>query len=95
MSAPPKRKRRAPEGVPALSTPPSDCSDSTANDDDFDFDKRVVSQVDWSIWRAMYNGEFRLAVRCDICGRWLTDGRSKRAQRGPRCAASAAGAVLP
>lgn len=62
-------------------------SDSSAARSDFDFDQRVVSQVDWSIWQAIYNGEFRLAVKCRRCGRWLTDGRSKRAHLGPRCAA--------
>lgn len=54
---------------------------------DFDYDERVVYQVDSSIWRAIYNGHFRLAVPCQVCGRWLTDGRSKKAHRGPRCAA--------
>lgn len=55
----------------------------------FDFDRRVVAQVDWSIWQAVASGHFRLAVRCDVCGRWLTAGRSKKAHRGPRCAAKA------
>lgn len=57
---------------------------------EFDFDRHIVDSVDESIWRAVYNGEFRLAVRCDVCGRWLTDGRSKRVHRGPRCAEKAA-----
>lgn len=89
MSAPTaarKRKGRALKD-PALSTPPSDSVQSSAEDRQFDFDKRVVDQVDASIWRALFDGQFRLAVRCDICGRWLTDGRSKAAHRGPRCAA--------
>lgn len=54
-----------------------------------EFDKRVADQVDWSIWQAIFNGEFRLAVQCDTCGRWLTAGASKKAHRGPRCAAKA------
>lgn len=58
-----------------------------------DFDKRVADQVDFSIWQAVFNGRFRLAVKCDICGRWLTAGTSKQAHRGPRCAAKAAEAV--
>lgn len=77
----------------ATSTPPSDESQSTAPETDFDFDRTVVNRVDESIWRAVYNGDFRLAVRCDVCGRWLTDGRSKRAHRGPRCAARMAEVV--
>ena len=58
---------------------------------DFDFDRHIVDRVDESIWTAIYNGQFRLAVPCDICGRWLTAGSSKRAHRGPRCAAKVAG----
>jgi hypothetical protein len=53
---------------------------------DFDFDQRVVAQVDWSIWKALKDGHFRLAVRCTDCGRWLTSSSSKEAGRGPHCA---------
>ena len=88
MTAPPRvRKGRATKGDPALFTPPSDVANVTKDEADFDFDKRVVAQVDWSIWNAIFTGQFRLAVPCDICGRWLTAGASKRAHRGPRCAA--------
>jgi hypothetical protein len=52
---------------------------------EFDYDKRIVDRVDESIWRAVFNGQFRLAVKCDMCGRWLTAGTSKKAHRGPRC----------
>lgn len=87
MSAPArKRKGRAPNGNPDLFTPPSDNTHSNATAEQFDFDKTVVDQVDSSIWRAVYNGHFRLAVQCQRCGRWLTDGRSKRNHMGPRCA---------
>ena len=90
MTAPPQRKGRASKGNPDLfSTPPSADTKVTAKSESFDFDQRVVSQVDWSIWQAIFNGQFRLAVQCDICGRWLTAGASKRAHRGPRCAARA------
>jgi hypothetical protein len=85
-TAPRKRKGRALTD-PALFTPPSALPDSTADPRQFDFDQRVVDQVDASIWRALFLGQFRLAVRCDICGRWLTAGRSKAQHRGPRCAA--------
>lgn len=33
--------------------------------------------------------EWRIAVRCKVCGSWLTDPRSVMAGIGPRCAASA------
>ena len=92
MSAPArKRKGRAPNGNPDLFTPPSDNAKSNADADEFDFDRRMVDQVDWSIWQALYRGDFRLAVRCRRCGRWLTDGRSKRNHLGPRCAVKAGG----
>jgi hypothetical protein len=53
-------------------------------------DKAVVATVDTSIWQALFDGHFRLAVQCDICGRWLTASESKRVHRGPRCRAKAA-----
>lgn len=56
---------------------------------DFDFDRRVVAQVDWTVWRALFDGHFRLAVRCDTCGRGLTANASKKDHWGPRCAAKA------
>lgn len=84
------RKSPAPPQNRALRNHTSANKD-TAPESDFDFDRRVVDQVDWSLWRAVFEGHFRLAVRCDVCGRWLTDGRSKRKHRGPRCAAKAVG----
>jgi hypothetical protein len=57
---------------------------------DLGIDKTVVAAVDASIWQALFDGHFRLAVQCDTCGRWLTASESKRAHRGPRCRAKAA-----
>jgi len=56
---------------------------------EFDYDKHIVDRVDDSLWRAVFDGHFRIAVRCDVCGRWLTAGTSKRAFRGPSCATKA------
>lgn len=70
-------------------TPTDDDNQSTVSRSEFDYDRSIVDRVDESLWRAVYNGEFRLAVRCSRCGRWLCDGRSKRAGMGPRCAAKA------
>ena len=56
---------------------------------DFDYDRHIVDRVDESIWAASFDGHFRLAVRCDICGRWLTATTAKKAHRGPRCARKA------
>jgi hypothetical protein len=33
------------------------------------------------IWALLFDGKFRLAVKCDVCGRWLTAGASKAAGR--------------
>lgn len=82
------RKPAPPQDRPSRNL--TSATKSTATDvTEFDFDRHIVDSVDESIWRAVYNGEFRLAVRCDVCGRWLTAGSSKRAHRGPRCAARA------
>lgn len=87
MTAPPgERKCRTPKD-PAPATTPIAETHTSATDDDFDFDTRVVAQVDWSIWQGIRRGDFRLAIPCEVCGRYLTDPRSKRAHRGPRCAA--------
>jgi hypothetical protein len=43
------------------------------------------------LWQALFNGHFRLALRCDVCGRYLTATESKRAGRGPTCRARVEG----
>lgn len=63
---------------------------SNAAKADFDYDRHIVDRVDESIWAALFDGHFRLAVRCDVCGRWLTANTSKKAHRTPRCRAKAA-----
>jgi hypothetical protein len=85
-----KRKSRRP-GKPAtpseLITNGSDFSIAVV---DLDLDKRTVDSVDASIWNALMDGHFRLAVPCDTCGRFLTANSSKKAHRGPRCRAKVA-----
>ena len=49
-------------------------------------DRRMV-EVNGDIWAAIYRGDFRLSVRCERCGRWLTSGPSKKARMGAHCAA--------
>lgn len=84
MTAPrPPQRRNGPTAKLDRSRQNTDTANDTA---DFDFDRSIVDAVDSSIWTALYNGAFRLAVPCSRCGRWLTDGRSKRAHLGPRCA---------
>lgn len=51
----------------------------------------IVDKVDRGLWQDLMNGKFRLALPCDVCGRYLTAHKSKVAGRGARCAAKAAG----
>lgn len=85
----PQIRRSGPSIARAASTI-TNASKSTADHRQIAADKSAVDAVDASIWAALFDGQFRLAVRCDTCGRWLTDGRSKANHRGPRCAAKAA-----
>jgi Family of unknown function (DUF6011) len=82
------RRSRATQD-PAPSTTPLAETKSTATTDEFDFDRLIVDRVDDSIWRALFDGHFRLAVPCEICGRPLVTLASKMARRGPRCAEKA------
>lgn len=64
-----------------------------SNNPDLAVDLKLVGGINADLWAMLYNNTFRLASKCDICGRWLTSGRSKKAGRGPRCSAKAAEAV--
>lgn len=81
-----KEKRRTHED-PALFTPPSDSSDHNERTDEFKLDRLLVG--DSEIWAKLFDGEFKLAVPCSRCGRWLTSSGSKRAGIGPHCASKA------
>lgn len=84
-----RKKGRAPEGNPDLNTPASATAKSKPTLADLDFDRHIVESVNRDIWAAVFDGRFRLAVRCRRCGRWLTHGISKRNHLGPRCATKA------
>jgi hypothetical protein len=91
VSAPVKAQRcRAPEGNPAPATTPIVNTDPSRSADPDEFADIVVRQVDWSLWLAIRNGDFRLAVKCRRCGRWVTAEQSRRRHMGPRCAAKGA-----
>lgn len=83
------RIRRSPgsEARATSTTTTIAASDSTGTATDFDLDQALAG--DRSVWSAVYAGEFRLAVRCKRCGRWLTAGASKAARLGAHCAARA------
>lgn len=65
----------------------------TAAATDYDIDKSMVSKINKDLWAAIFDGDFRLGVKCKRCGRWLYAGRSKRRGYGARCAAHLAEAV--
>lgn len=80
-------RRSRPEKNPGAATSTSlDASDSTRHGDN-DADIALVGGVNADLWAALFAGQFRLAVKCDRCGRWLTAGPSKRAGIGAHCAA--------
>lgn len=83
------RKRPAPTDRPSPKHRTNGYPNDSGLPSELEVDQAVVG--DASIWEALFNGQFRLAVQCDACGRWLTAGASKRAHRGPRCAARAVG----
>jgi hypothetical protein len=84
-----RESRPGGNGAASKTVTTTDSSKSIPIDSDFDFDQRVVSQMDKGIWEALFDGDFRLAVRCEICGRWLVASASKKARRGAHCAAKA------
>lgn len=90
MTAPTRRKRKkdqTPQGNPVLfKPPPSDTTNRKPTFDELGFDKAIVDAVGRDIWAALFDGHFRLAVKCRRCGRWLTHGTSKRNHLGPSCA---------
>lgn len=49
----------------------------------------IVDATEHSLWLDLLNGRFKLAMPCEVCGRWLTAHKSKAAGRGPSCAARA------
>lgn len=81
-----ERKRRPPQEPAPSKTTAKLHPQCTADFDPLDFDERVEQQIEWSIWRALRRGEFRLAVQCHRCRRWLHNPNSKRTHR-ERCAA--------
>ena len=83
---PPKRR----SGPPPRKAAPT--TNTTGKDNTHDTDMMVdlaLVGANSDIWAALFDGKFRLAVKCDTCGRWLTAGASKAAGRGPSCAARA------
>ena len=82
MSSPPQRR-----SCPGLEARATSTTATVADADTTAVDRQLVG--DESLWVALFDGRFRLSVRCDVCGRWLTAGKSKVAGRGPSCSARA------
>lgn len=83
----PTKKERTPKGQPKLAKASINPSKRHA---DFEYGKHILSGVEKTLWAAVFDGDFRIAVRCRRCKRWLVDGKSKRRHYGAVCAAEAA-----
>ena len=83
---PPKRRSGPPprKAAPTSNTTGKDNTHGT----DTELDLTLVG-ANADIWAALFAGEFRLAVPCSRCGRWLVNNDSKRAGIGAHCAAQA------
>jgi hypothetical protein len=84
-----KTKRNRPSGGTGAATKPGKASTAnTSPGEGISVDLALVGP-DADIWAQLFDGKFRLAVQCDVCGRWLVAHASKAAGRGPSCAARA------
>lgn len=82
-----RRRSRAPKGNPATSTTAT--VDSRQSNPEILVDLKITGGINADLWALLYDDRFRLALRCDDCGRWLTSHKSKAAGRGPTCSARA------
>ncbi|EOM74621.1 hypothetical protein Rrhod_4096 [Rhodococcus rhodnii LMG 5362] len=49
------------------------------------FDERVIDAADRLLRAALRGYTFRLAIKCDTCGAWISDPEYVRRHRGPVC----------
>lgn len=84
--------RNRPSGGTGAVTKPAKVSTAQSNHgaDELAVDLALVGGINADLWALLFDGRFKLALRCDTCGRWLTAHKSKAAGRGPSCAARAA-----
>lgn len=59
---------------------------ATSSSDSEPYDENLVDAADRLLRAALRGHTFRLAVRCDTCGSWVTSPASVRRHRGPVCA---------
>ena len=96
---PQKRRGRAADSpaAPTFTTTDihhsADSSDHNERTDEFKLD-RLLGGPAADIWAKLFNGEFKLAVPCSRCGRWLTSGASKRHRMGAKCRAKSTAAAV-
>ena len=84
-------RRSRPQKEPATSTTTTLFPESNApGAAEVELMRGIVDKTERGIWQDLMNGKFKLALRCDVCGRWLTAHASKSAGIGPRCAERAA-----
>ena len=91
MSAPTRKRRNGPSKTRTASTATTAAvnKSNAPGAAEVELMRGIVDKVDRGLWQDLMNGHFRLAMRCDICGRWLTAHTSKVAGRGAHCAAKA------
>ena len=83
------KQRKSGPGKTRATLETAKSSTQSSHGTDVELDLALVG-AHTDIWAALFNGTFRLAVRCDVCERWLTAGKSKSAGRGPSCSARSA-----
>lgn len=69
--------------------PEADENNSNANGDN-GFAPHIGDAIARGIWEGIKAGDFRLAIKCRRCGRYLVDSASKRRHLGPTCAVKVA-----
>ena len=84
-----KRKRPAVSDRDASTTTTLFAQSNAPGAAEVELMRGILDKTDRGIWQDLMNGRFKLAMRCDVCGRWLTAHKSKAAGRGPSCAARA------
>jgi hypothetical protein len=82
------RESRRPAPPQDRPTPNNTSASDSSHGSDIELDLTLVG-ANADIWAALFAGEFKLAVPCSRCGRWLVNNDSKRAGIGAHCAAQA------
>lgn len=88
-----KRRNRPGDTGAAASTTTTVATQDDKRRTDIELDLALLGGSAADIWAQLFDGQFRLAVPCSRCGRWLTAGASKRHRLGAHCRAKSAAEV--